>query len=278
MGKDQRGFTITGTTCSSGTVDAGADQTNYLTVNGSSETLAGAITSGNTAGSEDVDFASSLDGTSLTLSSALPTITGQISIIGPGAAKLEIAGPANSTVLQVNASAEAAIYGLTFGSSLTNAGTLTLAASAIASAGLEAGIGAGGGGLNNSGTAFITDSTFAGDQVSGNATAAGKGGAIYNTGALSLTGATLSGDAVTDASGAGSAEGGAIYNGSGGTLTISDSTIAGNNQSGTQASDAGGGIFNDGGTVTLSNTIVAANTSSGDDADGAGHLPTAVTI
>ncbi len=147
---DQRGWPVSPSTCPSGQVDAGAVQTNYLTVNTLADSsnsgdatscsdgtesatntcsLRDALGQANTAGQADVDFAPSLflSGTpavstpgTINLATGtntpLPGISGQLNLVGPGANLLTVSGgnsPAVGSVLTVNSTATAFIEGLT---------------------------------------------------------------------------------------------------------------------------------------------------------------------
>ncbi len=149
-----------------------------------------------------------------------------------------------------------------------------------------------GGGINNSGTLTIIDSTIS-DNLASN-----DGGGIYNSGTMTVIGSTISGNTARSSSGGGicSSEGtltvvgsrilgnwsqhygggihiysgsatitnsaifdnlaswygGGIHNTSG-TLTVTGSTISGN------SGYEGGGISNDDGTLVFTNSIVAKN-------------------
>jgi hypothetical protein len=85
-----------------------------------------------------------------------------------------------------------------------------------------------GGGINNSGTLTVSNSTVSGNTATG---AGGSGGGIYNSGTLIVTNSTFGGN-IADNSGGG------IYNA--GTLTVTDSTFSGNST----PIGAGGGIYN----------------------------------
>ncbi len=127
-----------------------------------------------------------------------------------------------------------------------------------------------GGGINNSGTLTVTNSTISGNGAS-------DGGGICNTGTLTVTNSTISGNSgypghggicnlggtlsVTDSTISGNT-GGGIDNSSG-SLTLNNSTVSANNgifNDGTQA--YGGGIYNYGATLTLTNSTVSSNGAS----------------
>ena len=134
-----------------------------------------------------------------------------------------------------------------------------------------------GGGVYNSGTLLLTDSTLSNNSAlagggifnDGKATlvvnnstifnnSAGSGGAICNGGEINVTNSTFSGNSAE--------RGGAIYNEDFGytfTVTITNSTIVRNT-----VTDCGGGIFINAystSTVTLNNTVVAENDAGNKD-------------
>jgi hypothetical protein len=114
------------------------------------------------------------------------------------------------------------------------------------------------GGIYNSGTLAINNSTISGNT----------GGGIYNfgTGALTINNSTISGNTVR---GGIAAVGGGIYNDNGGTLTINNSAISGNTASG-GAFGFGGGIYNRG-ALTINNSTISGNTATaGLKSDGGG--------
>jgi hypothetical protein len=149
-----------------------------------------------------------------------------------------------------------------------------------------------GGGIYNSGTLIVSNSTFDGNSARGDYPGPNFGGGIYNNnGALTVSNSTFSSNGAYDGGGGiynksgtltvsnstfagnGAARGGAIYNGNG-ALTVSNSTFAGNSAYG-----GGGSIYNhdSGGAVTtLRNTIVANSPAGancfGTIADGSGNL------
>ncbi len=201
------------------------------------------------------------------LTSALPALSKNMTISGPGASSLTVEGggsSSNFSVLTVKSGVTAKISGLTianghstFGGGVDNGGTLSVTDCTIAgdSATTGGAISNGGtvtlndctlsndlatghgGGIFSGGTLTIINSTISGDSVTGD------GGGISNTGSLTLINSTLSGDSATD-------YGGGISNI--GPLTLTNCTVFGNFAPG------GGGISNTG-PLTLNNTIVAGN-------------------
>ncbi len=295
---DQRGWPLSPSTCPSGYVDAGAVQTNYSvidtlvdslnTVDATSCTdgtetatnlcsLRDAITQANTAGYADVDFAPSLfvSGTKavatpgtivLGLGSAgdlpLPTITGTLNLIGPGANLLTVSGDGDTNVgsiLQFASAATGYVEGITFanglqssggqpnhgGGAIANQGTLTVQNDVFAGNQSQ---NISGGAIVNAGTINILDSNFSGN-TSGN-----YGGAFFNccVATATVVNSTFTGN--TSAS-----DGGAIFSFS--TLTVDNSTVVGN----TAKAGSGGGIntYCAGATSAINNSIVAGNSATG---------------
>jgi CSLREA domain-containing protein len=245
---DQRGFALDAT-CSSAK-DAGAVQTNWLTVTSLTDSndgscgsslcsLRDAITTANSSDSTGADilFASGLSGT-MTLSSALPQITGMLNLTNLNGAAIIIDGggsAVDSSVLRTGSGAAVAISNLT----------------------LTGGYASSGGGIDNAGTLTVSNTT-----ISGN-TAEISGGGMSNesTGLLLLNESTV----VANTAGM---NGGGVNNS--GTLNVTSATISDNTASG-----SGGGIENaDGGVPATFNSIVEGNTSNGatntDDCDGCG--------
>jgi hypothetical protein len=189
-------------------------------------------------------------------------------IDGPGANQLSISGSQKSAVFTVDTGVTASLSGLT----------------------VTGGSGSNGGGLDNDGTATLTQCTLSGNS------ATVDGGAIYNVGNLTLTDCTLSGNSAQH-------DGGAVDN-VGGTASLTDCTISGNltltnpnfnhfdgsalfnasnpgrtgtlgltdcTLSGNTASTSGNALYTaSGATTTLVSTIVAGD--SGGDTGGSGTL------
>ena len=212
-----------------------------------------------------IDF--SVAGT-IQLASALPVLTADMTINGPGAASLTVdrsgaAGTPDFSIFTVDADVQAMIAGLTIsgglsganGGGIDNSGILTVNASTIVNNSANSG-----GGIENfGGTLTVTDSTIANNT-------AGNGGGINNDGSTTVTDST-----VDNNSGSG------IY--SDGTLTVTSSTIADSSGSGiysdgtltvtnsTIADSSGSGIYSDG-TLTVTNSTIADSSGSGIDSDG----------
>jgi CSLREA domain-containing protein len=217
-------------------------------------------------GADTINF--SVSGT-ITISSTLPAIAnsspGSLTIDGSGETITVSGGdggdPQFSTtyqVLLVNVGATLNLNDLTIanggispgidGGGIYNSGTLTVTNSTFSGNGGE--FDTGGGILNDdSGTLTITNSTFSGNGVGGE-----TGGAISNGGRLTIIDSTFSGNGggVAIGDNAGNGPGGGIANG--GTMTVTNSTFDDNS-----AYD-GGGIAN-GGTLTVTNSTFMGNTA-----------------
>ncbi len=209
----------------------------------------------------------------ITLTSGQLSISSDITITGTGASKLSISGNNASRVFEI-ASGNVAISGLLItqgnasgnsGGGISNSGTLTLKNSTVS--GNTARFG---GGIVNNGTLTLNNSTVSGNTADGSAFS--SGGGIDNNGTLTLNNSTVSGNRAN--------LGGGIAN-FGSTLTLKSSTVSGNTAingggiynfgilalknsilSGNKATGAGGGIFNNGGTFGLiSGTTIRGNTS-----------------
>ena len=234
---------------------------------------------------DTINFASSLKGQTITLTSGELLINKGLTIQGPGASQLTISGGNHSRVFDVTASQPVVLTGLTIsngdsfqGGGIFNAGgshltvsactisnsradngggiyndfggTVTLSACNIS--GDSAGLGAG---FYNAGRSNLTVSAISNCHVAGIVGGSGQGGGIFNEGTLAMTDCTLSGD-VSDGTGD-YFGGGGIFNT--GTLTASGCTLSGDSAT----SGMGGGIYSAGGSVTLTNCTLA-----GDIADG----------
>jgi len=179
-------------------------------------------------------------------------INKNLTINGPGAGSLEISGNSASRVFNISGPFTVAISGVT----IKNAHSAS-----------------DGGGINNSGTLTVTDSTFSGNS-------AADGGGITNFGTLTVTNSTFSDNSATTFSG-----GGIVHSGSG-TVTVTNSTFSRNsaangsgaiggangtmmmviNSTFSENSGAEGGGIGNGGTLTVTNSTFSRNRA----ADGGG--------
>jgi hypothetical protein len=212
----------------------------------------------------------------------LPVIIGNVTIEGNGATirRSDAAGTPGFRILRVATGGDAHLSGLTiangsnagyYGGGIDNSGTLTVTNSTVTSnkiIGINASPFGVGGGIHNSGTLTITNSTISDNS----APSFGYGGGIHNSGMLTVASSTISGNTAADI-------GGGITNG--GTLTVTNSTINGNRSgggggiqnsgaatvtsstiSGNTAADSGGDIWHSGtGTLTVTNSTITGNTA-----------------
>ena len=153
-----------------------------------------------------------------------------LKVIGSGAATTIVDGGGGNQVVAISKATHVTLSGLTIRN-----GSAPL-----------------GGGIGNSGTLTIIDSTVSGNTAQGSC---GKyclpaGGGIYNRGRLTVSHSTISGNN-------GAWGGGGILVVKSGTLVVNNSTISGN------SSRYGGGmcIFPESGTVTVNNSTISGNSS-----------------
>src|SRR5262249_4070160 len=170
----------------------------------------------------------------ITLGADLPSITGDLTIVG--VARVTISGADKFRVLQISPN-------------------VTVNLDKVI---LTQGFADFGGGIFNQGNLTITNSTLSANR----ATVAG--GAIANVqgGTVTITNSTLSGNM------AGSGGGGAIANDVG-TVTITDSVISNNQAVNSMGTARGGGILTSSGSVKLDRVTLENNTARGADG-GAG--------
>ena len=244
-------------------------------------TLRAAIQQANaTPGADTITF--TVTGT-IHLATALPNLSTDITVSGPGANQLTISRDTDGFYsINVAPGVTAGISGLTLtggavspfpirnGGGITNGGTLNLMSCAV-SDNIGPGI------VNyDAGKLTLTNCTVSGntDQgidistgtvnvinstVSGNSVNGGFGAGIENGGVLKITGSTISGN--TGGSG--------LFNHS--TATIENSTVSGN------TAGAGAGIYNNG-TLTLTNVTVSGNTATVNRFDGGGGIENGGTL
>jgi fibronectin-binding autotransporter adhesin len=172
------------------------------------------------AGADEIVFADGVSGT-ITLASALPTVTDGAGLLIDGGGDVTVSGNRDLRVFAVDPGAAFSLRNL------------------IVSDGHD---GDYGGGIINEGTLTVTDSTFSGNH------AADSGAGIANFGTLTVSGSTFSGNS-------GDFDGGGIYN-EGELLKVTNSTFFGN-----KGGFGGGGIISYGGPVEVVNSTISNNTS-----------------
>jgi sugar lactone lactonase YvrE len=188
-----------------------------------------------------ITFDSGLSGATITLTTGEFTLSKNVTIDGSAlASQVAISGNNSSRSFTVNSGVTATLKNLT----------------------IKNGLSASGGGIANSGTLTIADSTFSNNNGS---VGASDGGAIWNYGTLAITKSTFTGNIAR--------HGGGLWNYVG-TATISDSLFTGNTASG-----VGGGLGNwaTSGRMTVTNSTFTNNTSAstgGGMATGAGSIGT----
>ena len=215
---------------------------------GAGSLRAAIIAANGTVWHETIVFASSLTGT-VNLQSALPTLTGEVAIDGPGADRVTVrrsgaAGPFGIFEIAIGATVE--ISGLTIangeaflGGGVYSPGKLTLRE-------VEVRDNSGGGVVNDTGELTVLRSTIAdNDFASGDP---GAGGIMSVGGPMVIRDSTIAGNEVID--GTPDPNAGGVLTGALGTTTITNSTVAGN-------TDASGGANLAGEATTLKSTIVA---------------------
>jgi CSLREA domain-containing protein len=206
-------------------------------------------------GNDVIKFAPGLSGAlDLTLG-ALPALTADVNIFGPGANVLTIDAQGASQILPIAPGSTAVVDGLTLsggngvnGGAVSNAGTLTIDACTIANNSATHA----GGGVWSSGTLTLSAST-----LSGNTAGEAGGGVIAAGGALTMTNCTVYDNTAGSATQA--SDGGGICVAPV-PVTLTNCTIVGNSS----INGAGGGIEGGNQPLTLNNSIVAKNGSGGD--------------
>jgi hypothetical protein len=200
-----------------------------------------------------VEFNSSVSGT-INLTSGPITMDRAMTIIGPGAREITIAG----AEFDVSGGSAVNISGLTIanspGDGVLDNGNLIMSDCAIINNQL--------GGLIVNQSAFLNITRC---TISGNTAFAGAG--LYNDGNATLTNCTIANNTAID-NGLGGGRAGGIYNNNIATLRLTNCTVSGNAATGNPNGDGGG--LELGGTVHIANTIVAGNTSDGTDPDISG--------
>ncbi len=205
----------------------------------------------------------------ITLSGTELDITHNLDIIAPrdpltGGDLVTVSGNNASRVFEIETGATVSIDGLIItdgsarrddGGGIKNSGTLNVSNSTISnnSASYYSYVnanGGNGGGIYNSGTMTVSASTISGNNAESFPYNYGAG--IYNSGTMTVSTSTISGNKGRGV--AGFSDGGGIYNSNSGILTVSTSTINSNLANGARGG-SGGGISNDGNLVVSNSTI-----------------------
>ena len=210
---------------------------------------------------DTIDFDSSLNGHTITLTGGELLIDKDLTITGPGANLLVVNGSLASRVFNISAGFEVTVSGLTIsfgnagnansGGGILNNGSLTIIDSSVSSNTAIVG-----GGIDSTGSLTITNSTISANRGPEFYVGLVIGGGIRNSGLLTITSSNVIGN-VADL-------GAGISNS--GSLTMSHSTLSGNLAHHFIGSGAGGGIDN-AGSVTVANSTLSGN---GADRDGGG--------
>ncbi len=194
-------------------------------------------------------------GGTINLTSALPDVSDDLIIAGPGADQVNVRRGTfgNYRVFTIATGVNAQIYSLTISNGhFSNMG----------------GSSTWGGGIRNSGVLTLGASTVRDNQVVGFGAVGKRGGGISNEGIMLIFDSTISGNtnnASSDNTTPETARGGGIYNHTGASLTILNSTIAGNSAivtGGANNNHASGGGIDGGGFEEIRNSTISANTAS----------------
>ena len=212
---------------------------------------------------DTITFAPSLAGKTITLTSGALTADVNVTITGPGAAKLAISGHDHGAILDVAAGATVSASGLTFthglaatGGAIDNHGILTLRNDTFSAN--WAYQGTGGGAIFNETGAHLTVNhvTFNANRATAASGMDVFGGALLNEGSALVSSSTfLNNQAVGGGTSDffGGSVGGAIANTDGGNLVVTGSTFTGNqaiSAAGPYAA-SGGAIDNDAGLTQM---------------------------
>ena len=231
---------------------------------------------------DTINFAPSV--TAVNLTSNELAINKNLTITGPGAARLTVQRSTNDLQFRVfnisSSTVTVSISGMTIsngyllvggGGGILSAGVLTLTDSTISGNQTVADFGVGGGGvLNENGTMIITRCTISNNLALGfstpNTQIAPEGGGIMNGsgGSLVITNSTITGNSCSfDSIGIfqSFAVGGGVRNS--GSMTIKNSTISGNSVGGSGSVTMYGGGIDNGGDLQITSCTIAHNSASG---------------
>jgi hypothetical protein len=237
------------------------------------------LSQANARSGEDL-FIFSVQGT-INLTKALPDITDDLIIAGPGAGQLTVNAQQKGRVLTIDAGVTAHVYSVTLtnglslsGGGVRNDGTLTLGSVVVSG---NTNLNGDGGGVYNTGDLTVIDSTLANNTISNKVTIAGGG--LYNAGgSVAITGSSVSGNSgsVTAQNGWAYSKGAGVY--STGSLTMDDSSVTGNklycSASGEPGCHQDGAGVANLGVMTVSASLIygniAGNAAAGSNGSGGG--------
>jgi hypothetical protein len=242
----------------------GAKAASTITVTNTSDSGGGSLRQAvlNASSGDTINFDSSLNGQTITLTSGTIFIGASITISGPGSSNLTVSGNNALEIFVIDSGQTVTISGL----SLTGAKT-TFSGGAIENQGGAVTVsdcniynntvtgGSGGGVFSNAGSITITNCTISNNSATGTASAGG-GVALFGVTAT-ITGSTITGN--TGENGGGGILTQFFDNGSttiAGNLMVTDCTISNNKTSG-----LGGGIWVLGSTATVSNSTISGNSA-----------------
>jgi hypothetical protein len=248
---------------------------------------------------DTITFAPTVTGT-ITLTSALPDLSSNLTIDGPGASVLTVARSTDAgtpvfRIFNVPAGATVSLSRLTIiggktdgeGGGIDSNGTLSVAGCTLR--GNTAGDY--GGGLYSTGALTVTSSIVTGNSatyyagidnlggtaaltgttVSGNTADRAGGGVGSQNGTFVITDSTITNNVATYGAGGLIAEGG--------TVTVTGSTITGNTVGvGSSSGGFGGGISNESGTLSVVGSVVSNNVARGGDGGGIDNENGTVTV
>ena len=243
-------------------------------------TLRAAIQETNFAPTTDtIAFAPALNGSTITLSTPLDPINGNLVITGPGSDLLTIrrssaGGTPDFRIFNISASQSVSISGLTitngnavgapganFGAGILNNGTLNLSNCLVTGNNASAS----GGGITNAGNLRLNNTTVSnntapnGAGISSNVTISGSVSVTLNQSIVSGNQANGLGAGISNGAGSGTAVA---------TLIINNSTISGN----VNAGSSGGGIYNIAIFGATANLSIKNSTISGNSAQMGGGI------
>ncbi len=204
-------------------------------------------------GYDNITFAPSAWGTIKLNGTALPTVTGDCFL--NGGSSVTVDGDAKSRIMKIANGATVIVGGMYFtngkapineyGGAFYNDGNLTITHCAVKNS-----TGYYGGGIFNTGTFLLVNSTFSGNS------ALDSGGAITNVGTVTLENSTLSGNNTTANSTGGA---GIDSYGGGATINLNFCTITANTGANATANARAGIWMTGGSNLSIANTIVYGN-------------------